>query len=372
MGFVGDSPRTTLTRDLDKVKRILQRARDDLEEARKRLFKHDDQIDEVALEQAKLVLQHNRCLRVLQQANLAVLEARTRQIEAASDLQVLQERSSGIARMLNEEKKKVEELDGQVKRGKVEGQRASQAFLKQLKKDDGETDEERKTLLIELANGKTMEGITEDIDTEKAKLELIHHADPGVLRDFEERARKIERAQEEIATRQASLSQLEEAIQELRERWEPALDDIIGRINDAFSYNFEQINCAGEVGVHKDEDFDKWAIEIKVKFRYGTSLMSPLVPPKRTSLTPLTVSERTRPSKYLTRIVNQAANVLYLRSSISCLSRPWLRHRSALSTRSTRVWTPAMNAWFMNAWWRLPATSTPRSTFSSRPSCLGD
>jgi hypothetical protein len=46
------------------------------------------------------------------------------------------------------------------------------------------------------------------------------------------------------------------------------VDQLISQINDAFSYNFEQISCAGEVGVHKDEDFEKWAIEIKVKFRY--------------------------------------------------------------------------------------------------------
>lgn len=260
---------------LDKVKRNLQRARDDLEEARKRLLKHDDQIDEVALEQAKLVLEHHKSLRVLQDANRAVLEAQTRQIEASSDLDALKERSSGIARMLDEERHKVDELDRQLKRVKEEAQRAQRAAMEPLAGEDGETNQERLDILRALAEGKTMESITEDIDAEKAKLELIHDADPGVLRDFEERNRRIERAQDEMATRQASLTQLEESIKELRTRWEPALDDIIRRINDAFSYNFEQINCAGEVGVHKDEDFEKWAIEIKVKFRYGTHFHAP-------------------------------------------------------------------------------------------------
>lgn len=236
-------------------------------------MKHDGQIDEVVLEQAKLVLQHNRSLRVLREANQAVLEAQTRQIEAVSDLDALKERSSDIARMLDEERRKVDELDGQLKRKKAEAQLAQQAAMEPLTDEDGETDQERLSLLRDLADGKTMQGITEDIDTEKARLELIHHADPGVIRDFEERERKIARAQEDMATRQTSLNQLEERIQDLRARWEPALDDIIRRINDAFSYNFEQINCAGEVGVHKDEDFDKWAIEIKVKFRYATHLL---------------------------------------------------------------------------------------------------
>ncbi|KAJ4386702.1 Structural maintenance of chromosomes protein 5 [Gnomoniopsis smithogilvyi] len=258
--------------EIDKVKRNLQRARDDLEEARKRLLKYDDQIDEVALEQAKLVLQHHRSLRALKEANCAVLEAQTRQIEASSDLDALKERSSGIARMLDEERSKVNELDRQLKLVKEEAQRAQRAAIGPLTNEEGETDQERLDLLRELADGQTMDSITGDIESEKAKLELIHHADPGVLRDFEDRARKIERAQAEMATRQASLIQLEERIQELRAKWEPALDDIIRRINDAFSYNFEQINCAGEVGVHKDEDFEKWAIEIKVKFRENETL----------------------------------------------------------------------------------------------------
>ena len=63
------------------------------------------------------------------------------------------------------------------------------------------------------------------------------------------------------------MAAMNDKIKEIRDVWEPKLDQLISEINDAFSYNFQQINCAGEVGVNKDVDFDKWAIEIKVRFR---------------------------------------------------------------------------------------------------------
>ena len=68
-------------------------------------------------------------------------------------------------------------------------------------------------------------------------------------------------------SQERDLQKMEAKITRIRDQWEPRLDELIGKINDAFSYNFAQISCAGEVGVNKDEDFDKWAIEIKVKFR---------------------------------------------------------------------------------------------------------
>lgn len=170
---------------------------------------------------------------------------------------------------LREGEAKVEELSRQVEQVKTQARSAQEAIkeLLAIRGSDGEIDVERRDFLIELAADKSVETITEDIETENAKLDLIHAADPGLLRVFERRAQEIERLEAGSANKRAELEQLNDQIQELREVWEPALDEIIRRINDAFSYNFEQINCAGEVGVHKDEDFDKWAIEVKVKFR---------------------------------------------------------------------------------------------------------
>jgi chromosome segregation ATPase len=70
-----------------------------------------------------------------------------------------------------------------------------------------------------------------------------------------------------ILETEASLETIAQNVMKIRGKWEPKLDTLIAKISDAFSYNFEQIGCAGEVNVHKDDDFDQWAIQIKVKFR---------------------------------------------------------------------------------------------------------
>lgn len=41
------------------------------------------------------------------------------------------------------------------------------------------------------------------------------------------------------------------------------MDSIGKKFGDAF----DRIGCAGEIRIHEDEDYDKWAIDIMVKFR---------------------------------------------------------------------------------------------------------
>ena len=70
----------------------------------------------------------------------------------------------------------------------------------------------------------------------------------------------------------AALAEVQQKISEVREKWEPELDALVGKISDAFRENFEQIQCVGEVGVHKDEEeFEHWTIQIRVKFRYSSA-----------------------------------------------------------------------------------------------------
>ena len=62
----------------------------------------------------------------------------------------------------------------------------------------------------------------------------------------------------------------------MRGRWEPELDGVIARISEAFADNFARIHCAGEVGIYKDpDDFERWAVQIKVKFRFVFSIPFP-------------------------------------------------------------------------------------------------
>lgn len=251
------------------LKTSLQNSLKDLKETKQRLSSYDGEIDKLALQKARRVLEHQKQLGLLRDANQAIIEAALRLVEAKSDVAALKERNSEIVQRLEEEKQSLQRLVREAEKAKAEAKDAQNVILELLSTGpDNTIDEERRDFLSGIKEGLTLETMDAEIQTEKAKLDLIHAADPGVLQEFEKRARDIERGQRDKAKRERQLESLNQQIQELKDAWEPAVDAIINRINDAFSYNFEQINCAGEVSIHKDEDFDKWAIDIRVKFRY--------------------------------------------------------------------------------------------------------
>ena len=124
----------------------------------------------------------------------------------------------------------------------------------------------------------TLEDLNADIESKIASLDLMHEGDSGVIREFEQRQKRIDalRLKSEGVTQQ--LKDLDDAIAEVREKWEPELDNLVRQISDAFSYNFQKLGCAGQVSVFKGgddisdpdsstNDFDQWAIQIQVKFR---------------------------------------------------------------------------------------------------------
>jgi structural maintenance of chromosomes protein 5 len=96
---------------------------------------------------------------------------------------------------------------------------------------------------------------------------VVEVNNPQALEEYEKWSRRIEQEQADHKAKEERLLEVTERMTTLRGQWEPRVDELVERINEAFSYNFEQISCAGEVGVHKEEDFAKWAIEIKVRFR---------------------------------------------------------------------------------------------------------
>ena len=119
-----------------------------------------------------------------------------------------------------------------------------------------------------LPEGQTTEALEAEIDSEKARLDLMHEGNGSVIREYEARQKKIDSLTTRLQEIKLALSELDEKIKGIRDQWEPELDSLVRRISDSFSYNMAQISCAGEVGVYKDDDFDQWAIQIRVKFRY--------------------------------------------------------------------------------------------------------
>ncbi|KAI2467840.1 P-loop containing nucleoside triphosphate hydrolase protein [Annulohypoxylon bovei var. microspora] len=254
----------------DKIateKKSLEDTQKELVECRKRIFEYSAQEDELIVEKARSVLQHKEQLSQIRDAHQALLEVQIRLIEARSDVKGLEEQNANLKQQLDEKKTEIEDLQTELGRLRVAAAGARRKVEEAVNGGGNELH-----YLNELVGSKSPEDIEIEIGAESTKLELIHGVDPAILRQYEKRAQDILELTQKKEEMNAKLESYNRKIDNVKEKWEPAVDEVIGKINDAFSYNFEQINCAGEVGIHKDEDFEQWAIEIKVKFRENETL----------------------------------------------------------------------------------------------------
>ncbi|KJR85492.1 SMC5 protein [Sporothrix schenckii 1099-18] len=224
-------------------------------------------LDDLVQQKAKAVLRHAEHVARLHEAYLACMDVQVREIEAASDVAGLQAQNAHLTALRAEKQQALADIVANLAVQRDLGEAAIQEAH-----NIAHEGSERSLALHALAQTKTTESLQNEVAAERAKLELTRAVDEGVLDEYEQRASRIEQLRRALATTTADFEGMAAQVADVRGRWEPRLDDLIGRINDAFSYNFEQINCAGEISVHKDEDFDKWAIDIRVKFRENEEL----------------------------------------------------------------------------------------------------
>ena len=191
-------------------------------------------------------------------------EAEIMLIEATSDFEILRERNSSVKELLEEQQQQVDTI---ARETQVLHKTAKAACL-QCTQLLGQADEELKSFLTALPADQSTAELENEIESEKARLELMHEGNGGVIREYEQRKKKIDALTARLQEIDNALSEFDKKIKELRDQWEPELDSLVEKISNSFSQNMEQISCAGEVGIHKDEDFDQWAIQIRVKFRY--------------------------------------------------------------------------------------------------------
>ena len=255
--------------------REAERKRDETQKKINEFQRRSDDIasrgDEIALKKAQYALDCANAIEALRTQHVELFKLKIMEIEARSDLEQLQARHQEEQEQLQAAQAQVVTLDQEEKRLKTEGLRLSavcQAVgVEDL--DDVETEvfEEVKTM--------TPDQLDTELQSTQARLEMTSGGgNANTIAEFEQRGRKIEQEREQLQSIQTQLEELEASIDGIKTRWEPELDALIAKISEAFAENFAQIQCAGEVGVHKDEDFEEWAIQIKVKFRYVSPAIS--------------------------------------------------------------------------------------------------
>jgi chromosome segregation ATPase len=234
---------------------------------RARVQQIKDKQDKLALDRAQDALTLVSSVQSLQKLETDHLQATLALIEGESDFQILKAHSEEVRQNLAQREQDVRKLIAErdsLRKIAAAGLKACNELLVDLS--------ERETEIYSEFNKMNLDEYEAEIDSTKARLEMVHGGNPQILQEFEKRASDIERAKRKLEHIENELVELQQKIDEIRQKWEPELDQLIGQISDAFSENFEKINCAGQVEVYKEEDdFNKWAIQIQVKFRYATA-----------------------------------------------------------------------------------------------------
>ncbi|KAI5099428.1 structural maintenance of chromosomes protein 5 [Silurus meridionalis] len=150
-------------------------------------------------------------------------------------------------------------LESDCREGSAELRRAEQAFTEL---------DQRKTSLLETCRG-LMRRASEICNMNPGETqvpEILHTA----FSELPETLDEIDAMLNEEKARAEGFADLSER----KERWLNPLKQLVDQINEKFSDFFRSMNCAGEVDLHSEneEEYDKYGIRIRVKFRSSTQL----------------------------------------------------------------------------------------------------
>jgi chromosome segregation ATPase len=233
-----------------------------MQDARQRIQDITYKWDEEVVKRAGLVLGLTGSVEKIRDARRELLELKLWHIEAKSDITGLVALNADIMQRLEIEKQNVRETTEETQKLREEGRVLTEQVRQAIQSD------EQRDLYASLAKDKSPEDVRIEMEAEAAKLELIHAVNPNVMREFEKRAQEIARIKRKMESSSGKLAELMQQLESVMGKFEPKLEELVSQINDAFAYNFEQISCAGEIRIHKEEDFDLWALDVMVKFRY--------------------------------------------------------------------------------------------------------
>ncbi|WOK96810.1 structural maintenance of chromosomes protein 5 isoform X2 [Canna indica] len=119
----------------------------------------------------------------------------------------------------------------------------------------------------------TVEELEAAIQDNISEANSILFLNQNILEEYEIRQRKIDALAVKLQVDEKELARCLDEINTVKENWLPMLRNLVSKINDTFSKNFQEMAVAGEVSLDEhDMDFDKYGILIKVKFRQSGQL----------------------------------------------------------------------------------------------------
>ncbi|XP_077331082.1 structural maintenance of chromosomes protein 5 [Lithobates pipiens] len=135
-----------------------------------------------------------------------------------------------------------------------------------------EVPQEFQTAFQSLPN--TLDEIDAALNEERSRASCFMGLNASVVEDYTRRTREIEVKTEELSQKKKELEDYKQNISKIKQDWLTPLKHLVEKINEQFSSFFSSMQCVGEVDLHteNEEDYDKYGIRIRVKFRSSTQL----------------------------------------------------------------------------------------------------
>ncbi|XP_064497153.1 structural maintenance of chromosomes protein 5 isoform X3 [Pseudopipra pipra] len=120
----------------------------------------------------------------------------------------------------------------------------------------------------------TLEEIDALLNEEKTRASCFTGLNASVVEEYNKQTQEIQQLTKYLEEKKNELNNFRQSISEVKERWLNLLKGMIEQINAKFSKFFSSMQCVGEVDLHveNEEEYDKYGIRIRVKFRSGTEL----------------------------------------------------------------------------------------------------
>uniref|UniRef100_A0A8C9TFA4 Structural maintenance of chromosomes protein 5 n=1 Tax=Scleropages formosus TaxID=113540 RepID=A0A8C9TFA4_SCLFO len=120
----------------------------------------------------------------------------------------------------------------------------------------------------------TLDEIDAWLNEERSRAECFTGLSSGVVEEYTRRSQEIENLSRELEEKHSALETYQQNISQAKEQWLNPLRLLVEQINEKFSDFFYSMQCAGEVDLHSEneEEYDRYGIRIRVKFRSSTQL----------------------------------------------------------------------------------------------------
>ncbi|KAF2622604.1 structural maintenance of chromosomes protein-like protein 5 [Macroventuria anomochaeta] len=258
-----------LPRMIDQNKAELQQHLDLNAQTSNRIREIKAQSRQCSLKIASLTLEYAKYVTEFRRLHENVVEAEIRLIEAASEVRALEKENKLVLERLRSRETQVKQLEQAKNTMKEEirrEHRATQALVNSCTEEEHE-------IVVSYKDLESVAALDDEIQSVNARLEMMSAGDGSVVKTYENREVQIGKTRDSLEKHVAALEEAQSKIAEIKGPFVEQLDELIEKISAAFAHNFEQIGCAGEVSVYKDEDdFNAWSIQISVRFREGESM----------------------------------------------------------------------------------------------------